>query len=753
MFIPSHFFKARPMRWPRRSLVGLLVALAVSLQPGLAQSQKDKDAQKKQDDAIRVETRLVTMDVIVKDKKGKYITDLKTEDFTVFENGNVQKVDFFEPPLGGGSETPQPRTTDPVTPATSAGAAFGGGRSNLISLVMDGATTDLANFKQVKEGSLKYIRERITDNDTVAVFGIANDLQLLQSFTQDKAKLIASLEKGAMMPASNKSLERGQLAEGIEQMRAELNSLGGVDPSASPSGAAAGAAAAAQGSAAGRALIVNRILQQFNLLRSQLSIQQARPVLAALAAICSAQQGLPGKKTVILFSQGFITSSTLDWQVQSVIDIANRANIAIYIMDSAGLRTSAPQSTSPVPNAPLAGVSGLASTESRIQAVGGENVFDNVRHEGLNREFDILYRIAGDTGGEFIKGTNDLAKGLNRIDEEIRARYTLAWYSSDSNFDGSFRKLKVEVRRPDARITARGGYYANAGEELVSFSPEEKKLLAGVAAAEANPALSLFVELSPFRFRGGNYVIPISIEVPPGAMKFDRKGDKQIVQFDVLGLIREKPGKVISRLGGSFNIGLTNEQYQSVLQNNIFVRQDMELAPGSYDIELVFRDRATGKVAAKREKLVLPAMDAEFSTSGVVLSRHVEPIKKVPGAPEPVDVFSQAGVQIRPSPSHEFRAEDSMIVFFEVYNAEVNKETGNPMVWVSVRLMKDGQAVSKPIDYVLTENNSLPAPHLTFARFIKLTGLPAGRYTAIIETRDMMTKKLIKLQAPFVVTQ
>ena len=94
-----------------------------------------------------------------------------------------------------------------------------------------------------------------------------------------------------------------------------------------------------------------------------------------------------------------------------------------------------------------------------------------------------------------------------------------------------------------------------------------------------------------------------------------------------------------------------------------------------------------------------------------------------------------------------------MIVFFEVYNAEVNKETGNPMVWVSVRLMKDGQAVSKPIDYVLTENNSLPAPHLTFARFIKLTGLPAGRYTAIIETRDMMTKKLIKLQSPFVVTQ
>lgn len=750
MYIREKLLRMRPKRPSRRLLAGLALALVVFAHTAPAQSQKEKEQQKKQDDTIRLETRLVTMDVIVKDKKGKYITDLKAGDFTVYENGVAQKLDFFEAPIGGGGETSQPETPVPGTP----GAAGGSGRSNLVSIVMDGATTDLANFKQVRDGAIRYIRERITDHDTVAVFGIANDLQLLQSFTQDKARLIAALEKGATMPASNKNLERSQAAQTIEQMRAEINNLGGVNPSASPASAAGGAAAAAMGSAAGQAQIANRILQQFTLLRSQLSIQQARPVLAALAAICSAQQGIPGKKTVILFSQGFVTSSTLDWQVQSVIDIANRANISVYILDSAGLRTSTPLSTSPVPNAPLTDVSGLASKESRIQAVGGENVFDNVRHEGLNREYDILYRISGDTGGEFIKGSNDLAKGLGRIDDEIRARYTLAWYSSDGNFDGGFRKLKVDVRRPDARVSSRAGYYANAGEELISFSPEEKKLLAGVAAAEANPALPLFVELSPFRFRGGNYIVPMSIEVPPSSMKFESKADKQVVQFDVLGLIREKPGKIISRLGGGFNIGLTKEQYQMVQQNNIFVRQDIELAPGNYEIEMLFRDRLSGKVAAKRENLVLPVLESEFSTSGLVLSRHVEPIRQVAGAPPaPPDILSQAGVQIRPSPSHEFRAGDNMVILFEVYNAEVNKETGTPMVWVSVRLMKDDQPATKPVDYVLTESTALPVPHLTFARFIKLSGLAAGRYTAIIETRDMITKKLIKIQSPFVITQ
>jgi hypothetical protein len=500
-------------------------------------------------------------------------------------------------------------------------------------------------------------------------------------------------------------------------------------------------------------MIASRVLQQFTLLRSQLSLQQARPVLAALAAICSSQRGVVGKKTIVLFSQGFVTPATLDWQAQSVIDFANQANVAIYIIDSAGLRTATPLSTSPVPSAPLAGVSGLATAESRIRAVGGENVFDNVRHEGQNREHDILYRISGDTGGEFMKGANDLSKGLNRIDQEIRSRYTLAFYTGDANFDGGYRKLKVEVRRPDTQVISRSGYYANPPGEVVLLTPDDKKLLAKVEAAEANPALPLFVELCQFRFKGESYVVPLSLEVPPGAMKFDRKGDKQIVQFDVVGVIREAPGKIIARLGGGFNIPLTAEQYESIRQNNIFFRQDMELSPGAYNVEIVFRDRLSGKVAAKKREFVLPALNSEFSMSGVTLSRFVEPIKKTPDAAEPIDVFSQGGVRIRPTPSREFRSTDNLVVLFEMYNATVKAETGKPMVWVTLKLMKDDQMVTAPMDYVLTEIVPTPSPHLTFAKYIKLAGLQAGKYVTKIEARDRATQKLLTHQESFVITQ
>ena len=133
----------------------------------------------------------------------------------------------------------------------------------------------------------------------------------------------------------------------------------------------------------------------------------------------------------MLFSQGFVTPAVLDWQVQSTIDIANRANVAIYIIDSAGLRAGAPASGALVPVDAARRCFGDRRIRSNgSERVGGETVFDNVRQEGQTREYDILYRLSGDTGGKFLKGNNDIGQGLERINQEIQARYTLAYRST-----------------------------------------------------------------------------------------------------------------------------------------------------------------------------------------------------------------------------------------------------------------------------------------------------------------------------------
>lgn len=701
-------------------ILGLLVLLGI---PAQAQNQ-----QKPQDDedVIKVKSNLVNIDVIVKDKKGKYISDLKAEDFTISENGIPQKIEFFDAPL----------TRPDIVAASSEPSAA---PRNYVSLVLDSQSTDITNLKQVREGAIKYVREQVTDADAVAILSVSTGLQMLQTFTQDKAKLIAAIENLGINNQS-KNFEQKDLTGNIDSLREFLNTASPPTDIVTPAG----------GAAAARIMIAQRVLQQFIRLRTALSLQQSRPVLAALAALAEGLRTIPGKKTLVLFSQGFVTPAVLDWQVQSTIDIANRANVAIYIIDSAGLRASAPASGALAPATPLAGVAGITNQEQRIRAVGGETVFDNVRQEGQSREYDILYRISGDTGGKLLKGNNDIGQGLERINQEIQSRYTLAYRSSNQNFDGTFRKVKIEVRRPDAQITSRSGYYAIPPEEIVLLSPAEKKMFASFASIAGNPALPLSVSLSQFRSREGLYTVPLTIEVPPSAVKFDRKGDKHLMQLEVLGVLKATPERVLSRLGGNFDVNLAENDYKQILNNSIFYRQDMQLAPGDYTLDLIVKDRQSGKISARREQFVLPEPDSEFATTPVVLSRYVEAASQLPPDPAALpDVFVHRKSLIRPSADHRFRVSDNLIMFLAVYNFATSSENGTPLVRVTVRLMKDGQPATKPFDFVLTEIQNQPVPHLKFAEYIRLANLTPGRYQASIETKDMVTRKFTKQEASF----
>ncbi|MDX6501518.1 MAG: hypothetical protein QOG23_4778 [Blastocatellia bacterium] len=719
----------------------MLVPMMLGVLAASAHSQEKKEPNKApDDDVIKVTANLVSVDVIVKDKKGRVITDLKPEDFTVYENGVPQKIEFFDSTLTSSNEAAKSPTTTILT--ESRARTPDGLPRNIIALVLDGQSTEAANLSHVREGMVKYIRERISDNDSVALFSISSGLQLLQTFTQDKAKLIAAVEKAYDSSTTSKTSEARALSEDIRAKREQVATgpelINGTIPGPGVSNSAAAAA-----------LIAQHVLAQYLALRSSLSAQQTRPVLAALAAISEGLRSIPGKKTLVMFSQGFVAPETLDWQVQSTVDIANRANVAIYIIDSGGLTGGAPTSGALVSGSPLSGISGDLDMEQRRRSAAGESVFDITRQEGLNRQQDLLYRISEDTGGHFIKNTNDIASGLERIDAEIRSRYTLAYRSTDPNFDGSFRKVKIEVHRPEINVLTRPGYYAIPPSQIVPLSPDDRKLLGNFANMEAHPSLPLSVELNSFRSQNGFYIVPLSFEIPPAAVQFDRKGDKQRLQLDVLGVVRaEGEDKILSRLGGNFDVSLSKEQYDAVVNDKIFYRQDVELGTGNYTVDLIVRDRVSGKSAAKRQQLSLPVAGADFYATDAVLSRHAESLKQKSTG---IDVLTEGNVQIRPSPSREFHTTDDLIIFFKLYNAAVSRETGTPLVRVTVTLMKDGMRASRPMDYQLTDPSTGAMPTLTFAKFIKLSGLAPGRYSAVIESRDIARQQALKQEAWFVI--
>src|SRR5207245_11166568 len=101
------------------------------------QSQdKKQNKSADEDDVIKVTSNLVSLDVIVKDKKGKAITDLKPEEFSIFENGVPQKIAFFDSTLTSSNEAAEPTTATVSTQPT--GRTPNGFPRNIIALVLDG---------------------------------------------------------------------------------------------------------------------------------------------------------------------------------------------------------------------------------------------------------------------------------------------------------------------------------------------------------------------------------------------------------------------------------------------------------------------------------------------------------------------------------------------------------------------------------------------------------------------------------------
>src|SRR5436190_84644 len=201
----------------------LLIACALSLSLVPAQSQEKQEPKKPaEDDIVRVNSNLVSLDVMVKDKKGKPVTGLKAEDFTISENGVPQKIEFFDSPLMKDAETTAPETSGNVTvskePTPRPPSAF---PRNIVTLVLDGQSTELPNLKRVRDGIIKYIRERIGPSDSVALFSISGGLQLLQPFTEDKERLIAAVEKSSSSSISSKSAELRDINANIAELRSK----------------------------------------------------------------------------------------------------------------------------------------------------------------------------------------------------------------------------------------------------------------------------------------------------------------------------------------------------------------------------------------------------------------------------------------------------------------------------------------------------------------------------------------------------
>jgi len=695
----------------------------------------------------------VLVDVVVTDKNNRIIHDLKPEDFAIYEDDVPQKIEnfqVFQPELRlTADKKPEDR---PQAPSPLASNQIQVAKPNLIIILLDYATTDFENQKLVEEASTKYVRENLKPNDLVAVFTLGASFRFLADFTNDRDTLLEALilrDVGGRSMGQNgagPSLSSTQ-QEALADAGTASASGGGGSPEAAR---AAGQAAQSQGSQTAQIMSAERIQNAFYRMGSYLAEREARSVLRAIAAIARGVENVEGRKTLILFSQGFVVGGRMERDLEKTVAIANRANLAIYGIDSQGLMPR-PTSTELVPSGELSSIS-AATGARRKYATGGESLFDRARQVGSDLRDTALRYVSGATGGFAIRNTNDLHIGMKRIDEDIRSYYLLTYLPANQNFDGKYRTIRVEVKREGATVRSRNGYQA-VPPGLEAVSTEQFQMLRAAEDGQLPREVPTFMRLDTFQADKPEQRLLVTLEIPTSAIQFKVEAEanpgqaptnKHVGRIDLIGLIRDGAGHVIERFGSPVNLHLLPAEFDVLSKGSISFSNRFEVLPGPHTVEVVVKDLETGKIGLVENSIQVPGRSTQLALSSVVLGKDVEK-----SANTGSELLTSGGTRVLPVARRVFTNGDKLVFFFDVYNFQISSSK-NPKLAVKIALQRYGASDRMTLpEYVISQASS-PGP-LSVARYVELKGLPAGKYLLTANVADRLAGKSAESRTSFTI--
>jgi VWFA-related protein len=142
---------------------------------------------------FHVNTRIVVLDVVVKDKKGKIVTGLKKEDFSVLEDKKPQTIRTFETPA---AHVMPPDTVGKAV-VTSAADLPKIGDAPITLLVLDELNTQFSDMAYARHELEKYLlaQPAVLKQPTALLVASNTKFQLLHDYTQNRADVISALKK------------------------------------------------------------------------------------------------------------------------------------------------------------------------------------------------------------------------------------------------------------------------------------------------------------------------------------------------------------------------------------------------------------------------------------------------------------------------------------------------------------------------------------------------------------------------------
>jgi VWFA-related protein len=605
-------------------------------------------------------------------------------------------------------------------------------RPQVIAFVFDRLSADARNTAH--KAAMAYLDRGHVEGDLVGVFAIDLALRTIQPFTREPSLIRAGLERAASQANTAFGGDRARTRQLVDSVTAGQDASEGTS-SAAPSGPGASAAGASIGASASAGALTQAVGQiQVGMLRTFEALERDQQGYAStngLMAVVSGLKNVPGRKTVVFFSEGLAIPPNVQAQFRSVIHTANRANVSVYAMDAGGLRAE----------------SGNAETrEEMMQAAkrrmrqvqtGRDDSADGIMSRNLERNEDLLRlnpesglgQLANETGGFLIHDTNDAASAFRRIEEDMRFHYLLAYSPSNESYDGKFRSISVKLSRPGAQVQTRQGYFAVRVVESAPLRSYEAPALAQLDAGTRPHAFPLESVALSFPTAKQPGLVPVLVRVPGSAVTYQLdkqdKSDKKLHHADltVIARIKNEAGHEVDRLSQHYLLSAAADKLDAARRGDILFYRLADLPPGRYTVEAVAWDAQAQKGSVTVAPLEVPASaEGRPRLSSVVLVGRAEKVSSAEAQSDSPLLYGET--LIYPNMGERFRKSTSSAVgfFFTLYGVK----DAMPPAQATIEVYRGGQGAGR-----VTAN--LPAPdasgRIQYAGALPLQGFSTGSYT------------------------
>lgn len=723
----------------KRTVTIALCMLAISFLPLAAQDSGDQDRPEFEE---RITLDLYLIDIVAVDERGNYVNGLTADDFTVLEDGkkvNIVSVDeFFS----------QKAIADDA--ARAAGLVEETSPPRNIVLIIDRFFSSGYGIKQGKEAVRRFVEENLRPEDRVMLMTFDREFTIHQDFTTNHPQLLAKIED---ISAASKSLYTPEFLTTYSSQADRQMGLSSMNRSNSD--------------------IETSPVDTIQNVRFE---QDVRKYYESLRQLSTAMKSIPGRKTVILLSEGYDSRVVNDARggFDDNIRATNRVEMEESIGGASGVPTGGIRTGSTLFNSYINTITRINDSATSYYVVdiasldsqtSRTDVFEE-RSFSKNNEYDTarinsLATLAENTGGKLYSNIKNMGRVINDINYDISNYYVIGYRSENTRHQGEFRNIEVKSNLPGVEIRHRKGFFEKKAFTTMSNQEQFVHLVSGFFRSspdnEMNGGSAMFflpIDLNTF-------VASLAVNIPAEELPGD--GEKTL---EFIGQVLDNTNKRVD----AFHKVLDYSNHLRDLQNEGRLRLTIPfvLKTGTNKVQVIVRNNATGeRLYHFKDYNVVGTADDEISMSSLALLDPRDPHSSVhnykldlidKGADTGYEGFrvidplrASVGTPVFPMINTTINANQDVIAFFSAANFWQDENTREVNLFIDYVLV-DKQGKEQQVK--VGQERFIPVPgtrRINVLSQLSFADVQPGEYDLVVRFLDRELVQGLKRTIPITI--